>query len=70
MEFGRSIIEDELKEIDNLKKEYRDKETFKVKDFQQTVIKTRLGEVEFYRRRYEMEVNGKMKCIYLLDEIL
>ena len=70
MKLGKSIIKDELKEIDNLIKKYRDKETFKVKDFQQTVIKTRLGEIEFYRRRYEMKVNGKTKKIYLLDELL
>ena len=70
MELGRDLIKDELKLIDKLIKQYRDKETFKVKDIQITTIKTRLGEIEFPRRRYEMEINGVKKCIYLLDELL
>lgn len=70
MELGRNLIKDELKLIDNLIKKYRDKETFKIKDSQKTTIKTRLGEIEFFRRRYEMEINGTKKCIYLLDELL
>ena len=70
MKLGRELIADELKLIDNLIKQYRDKSVFKVKDFQKTVVKTRLGDVEFFRRRYEMQVNGVKKCIYLLDELL
>ena len=70
MKLGRELIADELKLIDNLIKQYRDKNVFKVKDFQKTVVKTRLGDVEFFRRRYEMQVNGVKKCIYLLDELL
>ena len=70
MELGRNLIKDELKAIDKLIKQYRDKEVFKIKDSQKTTIKTRLGEIEFFRRRYEMEINGIKKCIYLLDELL
>jgi len=70
MELGRDLIRDELKLIDKLIKQYRDKEIFKIKDTQRTTIKTKLGEIEFSRRRYEMEINGTKKCIYLLDELL
>lgn len=70
MELGRDLIRDELKLIDKLIKQYRDKEIFKIKDMQITTIKTKLGEIEFSRRRYEMEINGAKKCIYLLDELL
>lgn len=70
MELGRDLIRDELKLIDKLIKQYRDKEIFKIKDMQRTTIKTKLGEIEFSRRRYEMEINGIKKYIYLLDELL
>lgn len=70
MELGRNTLKDELRLIDNLIKQYRDKEIFKIKDSQKTTIKTRLGEIEFFRRRYEMEINGTKKCIYLLDKLL
>ena len=70
MELGRNLIKDELKLMDKLIKKYRDKEVFKIKDIQKTTIKTRLGEIEFFRRRYEMEINGTRKTIYLLDELL
>ena len=67
MELGRNLIKDELKLMDKLIKQYRDKEVFKIKDSQKTTIKTRLGEIEFFRRRYEMEINGIRKTIYLLE---
>ena len=70
MELGRDLIRDELRLIDKLIKQYRDKEIFKIKDMQITTIKTKLGEIEFSRRRYEMEINGTKKYIYLLDELL
>ena len=70
MKLGRELIADDLKLIDDLIKKYRDKSVFKVKDFQKTVVKTRLGDVEFFRRRYVMQVNGVKKSIYLLDELL
>ena len=70
MELGRDLIRDQLKLIDKLIKQYRDKEIFRVKDIQSTTIKTKLGEIEFSRRRYEMEINGTKKGIYLLDELL
>ena len=70
MKLGRELISDDLKLIDDLIKKYRDKSVFKVKDFQKTVVKTRLGDVEFFRRRYEMKINGVKKSVYLLDELL
>ncbi len=70
MKFGRELIIEELKIIDNLIKQYRDKQIFKIKDFQRTTIKTKLAEIEFSRRRYEMEINGIKKYVYLLDELL
>ena len=36
MELGRNLIKDELKLIDKLIKQYRDKEIFKIKDSQRT----------------------------------
>lgn len=70
MKFGRKIIQEELRMIDKLILNYRDKEVFKPKDFQPTTIKTKLGEIPIARRRYKMVVNGTVKCIYLLDELL
>ena len=64
MKLGREIIQEELREIDKLIKEYRDKEIFKIKDFQTTTIKTKLGEIPIARRRYKMEINGEVKWIY------
>lgn len=70
MELGRKLIQDELRMIDKLIKDYRDKEIFKSKDFQTTTIKTRLGEIPIARRRYKMVINGTTKYVYLLDELL
>lgn len=70
MKLGREIIQEELRMLDKLIKDYRDKEMFEPKDFQSTTIKTKLGEIPIARRRYKMVINGKTKCIYLLDELL
>lgn len=70
MKLGREIIQDELRMLDKLILDYRDKEMFVPKDFQETTLKTKLGEIPIARRRYKMVVNGKTKCIYLLDELL
>lgn len=70
MELGRRIIQDELRMLDKLIKEYRDSEVFQIKDMQPTTLKTRLGEIPISRRRYIMEINGIKKNIYLLDEFL
>ena len=70
MSLGRSIIQDELKMLDKLIKDFRDKEVFKAKDMQPTTIKSRLGEISITRRRYIMKINGIEKSIYLLDEFL
>lgn len=70
MKLGRKIIQDELRTLDKLILNYRDKEIFKPKDFQPTTIKTKLGEIPIARRRYKMVINGETKIIYLLDELL
>ena len=70
MKLGRKIIQEELRKLDKLILDYRDKEIFVPKDFQETTLKTKLGEIPIARRRYKMVVNGKTKCIYLLDELL
>lgn len=70
MKLGRKIIQDELRMLDKLILNYRDKEIFKPKDLQPTTIKTKLGEIPISRRRYKMVINGETKCVYLLDELL
>lgn len=70
MKLGRKIIQDELRMLDKLILNYRDKEIFKPKAFQPTTIKTKLGEIPIARRRYKMVINGETKIIYLLDELL
>lgn len=70
MELGRSIIQEDLRMLDKLIKDYRDKEVFECKDMQPTTLKTKLGEIPIIRRRYKMIIDGKVKWIYLLDEFL
>ncbi len=50
MKLGRKIIQEDLRMLDKLIKEYRDKEVFKPKDFQPTTIKTKLGEIPIARK--------------------
>ena len=70
MKLGREIIQEELRMLDKLILDYRDKEIFVPKDFQPTTIKTKLGEIPIARRRYKMVINGETKWVYLLDELL
>lgn len=70
MKLGRETIQEQLRIIDKLIKDFRDKEVFKCKDMQPTTIKSRLGEIPISRRRYIMEINGIKKSVYLLDELL
>ena len=70
MELGRNIIQEDLRMLDKLIKDCRDKEIFKAKDMQPTTLKTKLGEIPITRRRYKMVIDGKVKWIYLLDEFL
>ena len=70
MKLGREIIQEELRMLDKLILDYRDKEVFEPKDFQPTTIKTKLGEIPIARRRYKMAIKGKVKMIYLLDEYI
>lgn len=70
MKLGRETIQEQLRLLDKLIKDFRDKDIFKCKDMQGTTIKSRLGEIPISRRRYTMEINGTKKSIYLLDELL
>ena len=70
MELGRSIIQEDLRMLDKLIKDYRDKEIFECKDMQSTTLKTKLGEIPITRRRYKMIIDGNVKWVYLLDEFL
>lgn len=70
MKLGRETIQEQLRLLDKLIKDFRDKDIFKCKDMQPTTIKSRLGEIPISRRRYIMEVNGIKKSVYLLDELL
>ena len=70
IKLGRKIIQEDLRMLDKLILDYRDKEIFVPKDFQPTTIKTKLGEIPIARRRYKMKINGEIKWVYLLDEIL
>ena len=70
MKLGRETIQEQLRLLDKLIKDFRDKDVFKCKDMQQTTIKSRLGEIPISRRRYIMEANGIKKSVYLLDELL
>ena len=70
MKLGREIIQEELREIDNLILKYRDKDKFEPKDIQPTTIKTKLGEIPIARRRYKVVINNEIKCVYLLDKFL
>ena len=70
LELGREIIQEQLRIIDELILKYRDKDIFIPKDFQITTIKSKLGEIPLARRRYKMKINGEIKTIYLLDELI
>ena len=70
MKLGRETIQEQIRLLDKLIKDYRDKDVFKCKDMQPTTIKSRLGEIPISRRRYTMKINGIKKSIYLLDELL
>lgn len=70
MELGRKIIQEDLRMLDKLIKDCRDKSIFEAKDMQPTTIKSKLGEIPITRRRYKMVIDGKVKWIYLLDEFL
>lgn len=70
MEQGVKETQNWLRRIDEILLRSRNKEILKPKDIKKTTIKCRFGYVEYHRRRYEMEVNGKKKYIFLLDEYL
>jgi len=47
--------------------ESRDKEKYRTTDLRETVLKTRMGDVEYRRRQYKTVEDGKTVYVYLLD---
>ena len=70
MKLGRETIQEQLRLLDKLIKDFRGKDVFKCKDMQPTTIKSKLGEIPISRRRYIMIINGTKRSVYLLDELL
>lgn len=74
MKLGRKIIQDELRMLDKLILNYRDKEIFKPKDFQPTTIKTKLGEKikkleeEKIKLYEEGKIEGEKETQYIFCE--
>lgn len=67
MQEGLNELKDQLRKIDDQLLKDKDNAELEVKDFQKTTIKCKFGDLEFYRRRYKLTKNGKMKMVYLLD---
>lgn len=70
MKEGIRRTQDWFRQIDEILLKSRDKEILTPKDFKKKTIKCRFGYVEYYRRRYELIINGKKSYVYLLDEYL
>ena len=74
MEIGRAIMQKILQEQAQILDETRDKSIYRNKGNRKTVIKTKLGEVEYERPMYllnkEKQKETGKKCIYLLDQML
>ena len=56
MKLGRTIIQDELRMIDNLILKYRDSEIFTAKDFQGNTLKTKLGEIPIATSKWNNKI--------------
>ena len=74
MEIGRKMIQKALETQAQTIDKTRDKSTYRNKGNRKTVIKTKLGEVEYERPLYllskeKQQETGK-KSVYLLDQIL
>lgn len=67
MELGKEDIKNTLKEIDEKLLKEKNNEELIAKDFQQTTIKTKFGDIEFFRRRYKLNKDSETKFVYLLD---
>lgn len=67
MQEGLDELRDQLRRIDNQLLKDKNNSELEVKDFQKTTIKCKFGDLEFYRRRYKLTKNGKIKIVYLLD---
>ncbi len=70
MKEGIKRTQEWFRKVDEILLKSRDKQLLKPKDLKKTTIKCRFGYVEYYRRRYEITINGKKKYVYLLDEYL
>lgn len=70
MKEGIKRTQEWFRKIDEILLKSRNKQLLKPKDFKKTTVKCRFGYVEYYRRRYEITINGKKRYVYLLDEYL
>ena len=61
MKLGREIIQEELRMLDKLILDYRDKEIFVPKDFQATTIKTKQ---KIYKLQKKSLINNMQKTIF------
>ena len=71
MQEGINELHYQLRKIDNLLLKYKDNKNLSVKDFQETTIKCRFGDLKIFRRRYVLKnIDGTKKYVYLLDKYL
>lgn len=71
MKEGISELQYQLREIDNLLLKHKDNKLLEAKDFQETTIKCRFGDLKIFRRRYYIKNNdGTKTSVYLLDQYL
>lgn len=67
MQEGLEELRIQLVNIDNALLKNKNNKELTVKDFQRTTIKCKFGDLEFYRRRYTLNKDGKTSIVYLLD---
>ena len=67
MQEGLDELREELRQIDNLLLKNKNNDELAAKDFQDTTIKCKFGDLQFSRRRYKLTRNGETKSVYLLD---
>lgn len=71
MQEGIDELKTQLRKIDFYILKHKDNNCLKVKDFQETTIKCRFGDVKIFRRRYILNKHdGSKEYVYLLDKYL
>lgn len=70
-EMGRAMLRAALENYDTDLQNKRDRQVYRHKGARKTVLKTRMGEVEYQRTVYEVtDEEGRKGFVYLLDEAL